>query len=333
MLFYVRDKVRSAVIQKDNGDAGLLEKEIMSEKITCMNGAIQIGLAEKTLDFSTIVKEDIKLQKHGPDKGQPCDISSTSQDQCINEHNSIEVINASTFQNKKSLQKAPNTLPDGVDTLSTKVEQIVLNVQRDTDDGHPSNISATSQDQCSNAHGSTEVTTASTSQNNEPVQNTCSHLDGTATSTKTEQTAPASQRETMSTVQPDACILCDASTDHKAYEKPLQDMQLDPDGALTDSGKGITAAAFQLSNGADGLLGANKPAIEPETEAFCKPTPDSDATTIAPVIPTEVALRCALPFVLFFLFFIYNFEVSMFYIYSIAFSCKHGRILLFLMEH
>jgi hypothetical protein len=109
----------------------------------------------------------------------------------------------------------------------------------------------------------------------------------------------------MSTVQPDACILCDASTDHKAYEKPLQDMQLDPDGALTDSGKGITAAAFQLSNGADGLLGANKPAIEPETEAFCKPTPDSDATTIAPVIPTEVTLRCALPFVLFFFCFLY----------------------------
>ncbi|TKW42026.1 hypothetical protein SEVIR_1G357000v4 [Setaria viridis] len=308
MLFYVRDKVRSAVIQKDNGDASLSEKKIISEKITCMNGAIRNGLVEKTLDFSTIAKEDIKLQKHDPDKGQPSDISATSQDQCSNEHSSIEVINASTSQNNVSVQKAPHTLPDGVDTLSTKAEQIALSVQRETmspgqpdvfildmksqklnpDDGQPSNISATSQDQCSNEHGSTEVTKASTSQNNEPVQKaTCSHLDGTATSTKTEQTAPASQRETTFTAQPDACVLCDANSDQKAYEKPLQELQLESDGALTDSGKGIPASAFQLCNGADGLLGANEQAIEPQTEVFCKPTPDSDATTIAPFIPTE----------------------------------------------
>ncbi|CAO2047182.1 unnamed protein product [Urochloa humidicola] len=79
----------------------------------------------------------------------------------------------------------------------------------------------------------------------------------------------------MSTAQPDACILCDESSDRKAYEKPLQELQLEPEGALTDCSV------------ADGLLGTNKQANEPRTEAFCQPTPDSDTTTIASVIPTE----------------------------------------------
>nr|CAB3451354.1 unnamed protein product [Digitaria exilis] len=209
----------------------------------------------------------MKLQKHDPDNGQPCGISATSQDQGSNEHSNIEVIDASTSQNNEPAQKAPHTLPDGVDTLSTKSEQITLGLQRETmspgqpdvcilvmksekmnpDDGQPSIISTTSQDQCSNEQGSTEVTKVSTSQNNDPVQKaTCSDLDGTA-STKTEQIAPVSQRETTYTAQPDACILCDVSSDQKAYEKPLQELQLEPDGALPDSGKDTPDHA--VSNG------------------------------------------------------------------------------------
>ncbi|OEL32957.1 Ubiquitin carboxyl-terminal hydrolase 23 [Dichanthelium oligosanthes] len=309
MLFYVRDKVRSSVIHEDNGAASLSEEEMISEKIACMKGAIRNGLVEKTLDFSPIVKEDMKLQKLDPDNGQPIDISATTQDQCSNEHCNVEVINALTSRNNEPVQKASHTLPDGVDTLSTKAEQIALAVQRETmspgrpdgcildmkslklnpDNGQRSNISATSQDQYSNEHGSTEVTEASTSQNTEPIQKaTCSQHDSTATfSTKTEQIAPASQRETTSTEQSDACIICDARSDHKAHEKPLQEFPEEPDGALTDSGKDIPASAFQLCNGVDGLLGANEQANEPQIDVFSKPTPDSDATTIAPVIPTE----------------------------------------------
>ncbi|CAL5056221.1 unnamed protein product [Urochloa decumbens] len=306
MLFYVCDKVKSSVIKKDNGAASLSEKEIISEKVACMNGATRNGSVEKTMSFSTIAKEDMKLQKHDPDNSQPSDISAISLDQGSNEHRNIEV---STSQNNEPVQKDPHTLPDGVDTLSTKAEQITLGVQRETtspgqpdvcvldmkshklnpDDGQPSNINASLQDQCSNEHKSTEVTKASTSQNNDPVQKaTCAHLDGTATfSTKIGQTAPASQSETMSTAQLNACILCDESSDKKAYEKPVQELQLEPDGELTDSGKDIPASAFQLCNVADGLLGTNKQANEPRTEAFCQPTPDSDTTTIASVIPTE----------------------------------------------
>ncbi|KAF8730121.1 hypothetical protein HU200_017091 [Digitaria exilis] len=271
MLFYVREKVRSSVIHKDNGAASLSEKDIISGKIACMNDAIRNGLVEKAFDFSTIAIEGMKLQKHDPDNGQPCGISATSQDQGSNEHSNIEVIDASTSQNNEPAQKAPHTLPDGVDTLSTKSEQITLGLQRETmspgqpdvcilvmksekmnpDDGQPSIISTTSQDQCSNEQGSTEVTKVSTSQNNDPVQKaTCSDLDGTA-STKTEQIAPVSQRETTYTAQPDACILCDVSSDQKAYEKPLQELQLEPDGALPDSGKDTPVSAFQLCNGAD----------------------------------------------------------------------------------
>nr|CAB3448202.1 unnamed protein product [Digitaria exilis] len=307
MLFYVREKVRSSVIHKDNGTAGLSEKEI-SGKIACMNDAIRNGLVEKAIDFSTIAIEGMKLQKHDPDNGQPCGINATLQNQGSNEHSSIEVIDASTSQNNEPAQKAPHTLPDGVDTLSTKSEQITLGLQREAmspgqpdvcilvmksekmnpDDGQPSNISTASQDQCSNEQGSTEVTKASTSQNNEPVQKaTCSDLEGTA-STKTEQIAPSSQKETASTAQPDACILCDASSDQKAYEKPLHELQLQPDGALPGSGKGTLVSAFQLCTGADVLLEANKQVNEPRTEVFCKPTPDCDATTIAPVIPVEI---------------------------------------------
>ncbi|KAF8689896.1 hypothetical protein HU200_041528 [Digitaria exilis] len=150
------------------------------------------------------------------------------------------------------------------------------------------NISTTSQDQRSNEQGSTEVAKASTSQNNEPVQKaTYSDLGGTA-STITEQIASASQRETTSTAQPDACILCDASSVQRAYEKPLQELQLEPDGALPDSGKDTPVSAFQLCNGADALLGANEHTNEPRTEVFCKPTLDCDATTIASVIPVEI---------------------------------------------
>ncbi|CAN6252961.1 unnamed protein product [Urochloa humidicola] len=297
MLFYVRNKVKGSVIKKDNGAVSLSEKEMISEKVACMNGATRNGSVEKTMGFSTIAKEDMKLQKHDPDNGQPSDISAISQDQGSNEHRNIEVINVSTSQNSEPVQKDPHTLPDGVDTLSTKGEQITIGVQRETtspgqldvcvvdmksqklnpDDGQPSNISASLQDQCSNEHNSTEVTKASTSQSNGPVQKApCSHLDGTATfSTKTAQTAPASQSETMSTAQPDAYILCDESSDQNAYEKPLQELQLEPDGALTDCSV------------ADGLLGTKKQANEPRTEAFCQPTPDSDTATTASVIPTE----------------------------------------------
>ncbi|KAG2662224.1 hypothetical protein PVAP13_1KG516500 [Panicum virgatum] len=265
MLFYVRDEVRSSVIHKGSGATSFSEKEMISKKIACMNGAIRSGLMEKTLYFPPISKEDMKLQKHGLDNGQPSDITATSQGQCSNEHSTTEVINASTSKNIEPEEKAPHALPEGVDTLSTRAEQIALGVQRaimsrgqpdvcilemksqklNPDNGQSNNISASSQEQCSNEHGNTEFTKDSTSQNNEQVQKaSCSHVAGTATfSTKTEQTALINQRDTMSTAQPDVCIVCDANSDQKVYEKPLQELQLEPDGALTDSGKDFPASA------------------------------------------------------------------------------------------
>ena len=265
MLFYVRDEVRNSVIHRGNGAASLSEKERISKKIACMNGAIRSGLMEKTLYFPSISKEDMKLQKHGLDNGQPSDITATSQGQCSNEHSTTEVINASTSKNNEPEEKAPHALPDGADTLSTKAEQIALGVQREIispgqpdvcilemrsqklnpDNGQSNNSSASSQEQCSHEHGNTEVTKDSTSQNNEPVQKASfSHVAATATfSTKTEQTALINQRETISTAQPDVCIVCDANSDQKVYEKPLQELQLEPDGALTDSGKDFPASA------------------------------------------------------------------------------------------
>ncbi|CAD6249129.1 unnamed protein product [Miscanthus lutarioriparius] len=266
---------------------------------------------EKTLDFSLITKVDTKLQMQNPDKGQPSHISAVSQDQCSNEHSNIEDVKASTSQNNAPVQKVPCTLPDGADALSTKEEQVTQCVQREIispgqpevcipdmktqklnpDNDQPSNINTTiSQDQCSNEHGSTEVTKDLTSQNNELVQKArCTDPDGTATLySKPEQITPANQMERTSIGQPDACILCDASSDQKAYEKPLQDVPLESDGALVNSGKDILNSALRLCSGVDGLLGANEQANEPRTYAFCKPTPDSDATTIAQAIPTEV---------------------------------------------
>lgn len=311
MLFYVRERVRSSVIHEDNGAASLSEKEILSEKIACMDGVIRNGLVEKALDLSLISKVDTKLQMQNPDNGQPSDIGAASRNQCSNEHN-IEV-KSSMSGNNAGVRKVPCTLPGGADALSTKVEPITPGVQREVispgqpevcildmksqklnlDNDQPCNISTiTSQDQCSNEHGSTEVSKASTSQNNEPVQNTtCADLDGTATLySKTEQITPVNQRETTSKGEPDACIPCDASSDENAYEKPLQHLQLEFDSALVDSGKDILNSALQLCNGVDGLLGANEQANEPLTHAFCKTIPDSDATIIAQVIPNEVTL-------------------------------------------
>jgi ubiquitin carboxyl-terminal hydrolase 36/42 len=313
ILFYVRERVRSSVIRKGNGASSLSEKELFSEKIACMNGIIRNALVEKTLDFSLITKVDTKLQMQNLDKGQPSDISAVSQDQCSNEHSNIEDVKASMSQNNAPVQKVPCTLPDGADALSTKDEQITQRVQREIvspgqpevcipdmktqklnpDNDQTSNINTTiSQDQCSNEHGSTEVTKDLTSQNNELVQKArCTDPDGTATLySKPEQITPANQMERTSIGQPDACIPCDASSDQKAYEKPLQDVPLESDGALVNSGKDILNSALQLCNGVDGLLGANEQANEPRTYAFCKPTPDSDATTIAQAIPTEVTL-------------------------------------------
>ncbi|XP_062220580.1 uncharacterized protein LOC133919988 isoform X2 [Phragmites australis] len=224
MLFYVRDRVRSSMIHKDNGAARLSEKKMISEKIACLNGAIRNGLAETALNVSSITNGDTKLQKQNPDNGLPSSICVVSQEQCSSEHSNTEPIKASTSQNNEpaSVQKVLCTHPDSAATLSTKTEQII----------------------------------------------------------------PDSQRETTSPGQPDVCIY-DASCDQKACEKPLQELQLEPDGALTDSGKDIPAAAFPICNGADGLLGANEQVNEPRTDPFCKPTPDIDTTTIAEVIPTE----------------------------------------------
>lgn len=345
ILFYVRERVRSSVIHKDNGAASLSEKEMFSEKIACLNGVIRNALVEKTLDFSLITKVDTKLQMQKPDKGQPSDISAVSRDQCSNEHSNIEDVKASTSQNNTPVQKVQWTFPDGGDALSSKKEQMTQGVQREIispgqpevcildmktqklnpDNGQPSNInSTTSQDQCSNEHGSTEVTKDLTSQNNELVQKArCTNSDSTATLySKPEQIAPANQMETTSIGQPGACIPCDASSGKNAYEKPLQDLdlQLESDAALVDSGKDILNSALQLCNGVDGLLGTNEQANESRTYAFCKPTPDSDATTIAQVIPTEVTLRC---FRYCLLILSILFEFSLLYIYSS--SCKYGR--------
>lgn len=226
MLFYVRDRVRSSVMHKDNGAANLSEKKLISEKITRMNGAIRNGLVETALNVSTFVNGDVKLQKRTSHNGQPSIISNTSQDQCSKNRSNTKVIEGAASRNNgtDSVQKGPCVHPDTAATLSTK----------------------------------------------------------------TNETTSDSQKEITSPAEPDVITL----HDQKAYEKPLQEQQLEPDGAFADSGE-VTPAAFPTCNGADGLLGSNGQASEPRTDPFCKPTLDiSNTAAIVQIIPTKVIMLC-----------------------------------------
>ncbi|XP_024318308.1 ubiquitin carboxyl-terminal hydrolase 23 isoform X2 [Brachypodium distachyon] len=199
MLFYVRDRVRSSVIFKDNGAANYYKKNPIPEKITCMNGTNRNSLMETTLNVSPFINGDVKSQKQNSDNDHSSIFGSSSRGQCSKNPSNIEVIEAATIQNNDmvSVQQAPSLHPVGAATLSIQ----------------------------------------------------------------TNKTTSDSQTETMSPAQPDAIVLHDSSFDQKEHEKLLEEKQLESNGAVSESGKDITAA-LPICNGGDGLLGENCQASE-----------------------------------------------------------------------
>ncbi|XP_062221710.1 ubiquitin carboxyl-terminal hydrolase 23-like isoform X3 [Phragmites australis] len=135
MLFYVRDRVRSSVIHRDNGVYSLPDKKMIPEKIAFMDGAIRNGLVETALNACSFTNEDTKLQKQNPDNGHPSNFCNALQDQCSNAYSKTEVIEASTSQNNEpaSVQQALCPHPDGAATLFTKTNQITSDSQREPD--------------------------------------------------------------------------------------------------------------------------------------------------------------------------------------------------------
>ncbi|KAF0931088.1 hypothetical protein E2562_002452 [Oryza meyeriana var. granulata] len=162
---------------------------------------------------------------------------------------------------------------DLVETKTLRVSSFVkenVNLQKqNSENGLSSIISNAPQDQCSKSHSNTEVLEAAASPNNDQASTqkaSCIHPDTAAVSlpTKTEQTAPDNQREITSPAQADVSVLHSASYNRKAYEKQLQEHQLETDDAFTDSGKDAPAA-FRTYGVGDGLLGANGQFSEPHT--------------------------------------------------------------------
>ncbi|KAK3159345.1 hypothetical protein QOZ80_2AG0148890 [Eleusine coracana subsp. coracana] len=276
MLFYVRDSATSPIVHKYNSAASLSSnKKMIPEKIVCMDGTIRNGLVKSAMKVSSFASEDAKMQK----QNQTSNICNTSQIQFSNAHNKTEVADASTSQDNvpASVKKSPF------------------------------------EDKCSNTHNKTEVIDASTSQNNVPALVLETHLrdlcfdalDKTEVIDASVQKAPItnlnsaatvfipkqidseSQREMMPSGQHDICILCAASSDQKACKESLQKLQLKSDGSPTDLGKDVADATHPICNGADGLLGANDQATEPQPDPFCKPIPDNDTEPIVQIIPTE----------------------------------------------
>ncbi|VAI50696.1 unnamed protein product [Triticum turgidum subsp. durum] len=201
MLFYVRDRVRSSVMFKNNGATGSLVKNAISEKTANMNGTIRNGLMEAKLNVPSFTNGDVKSQKQNPDDGRPSIFGSSSQGQCSKYSSSTGVIEAAAVQNN-------GVQNNGMVSVQTAAATLSINTTKTTSD---------------------------------------------------------SEREIVSSAQPDVIVPHNSSCDPKAYEKPLQEQQPESDGAFTDSGKGSTAA-LPICNGSDGMLEENHQASEPRTD-------------------------------------------------------------------
>uniref|UniRef100_A0A3B6QJK7 USP domain-containing protein n=1 Tax=Triticum aestivum TaxID=4565 RepID=A0A3B6QJK7_WHEAT len=201
MLFYVRDRVRSSVMLKNNGAAGSLVKNAISEKTANMNGTIRNGLMEAKLNVPSFTNGDVKSQKQNPDDGRPSIFGSSSHGQCSKYSSSTGVIEAAAVQNN-------GVQNNGMVSVQTAAATLSINTTKTTSD---------------------------------------------------------SEREIVSSAQPDVIVPHNSSCDPKAYEKPLQEQQPESDGAFTDSGKG-SIAALPICNGGDGMLEENHQASEPRTD-------------------------------------------------------------------
>ncbi|KAM3224210.1 hypothetical protein ACQJBY_057551 [Aegilops geniculata] len=138
----------------------------------------------------------------------------------------------------------------------------VKSQKQNQNDDRPSIFGSSSQGQCSKYSSSTGVIEVAAVQNNGmvSVQTAAATL-----SINTTKTTSDSEREIVSSAQPDVIVPHNSSCDPKAYEKPLQEQQPESDGAFTDSGKGSTAA-LPICNGGDGMLEENHQASEPRTD-------------------------------------------------------------------
>ncbi|KAF7086478.1 hypothetical protein CFC21_089765 [Triticum aestivum] len=146
MLFYVRDRVRSSVMFKNNGAAGSLVKNAISEKTANMNGTIRNGLMEAKLNVPSFTNGDVKSQKQNPDDGRPSIFGSSSQGQCSKYSSSTGVIEAAAVQNNGvqnngmvSVQTAAATLSiNTTKTTSDSAREIVSSAQPDVTVPHNS---------------------------------------------------------------------------------------------------------------------------------------------------------------------------------------------------
>ncbi|GJM87122.1 hypothetical protein PR202_ga03046 [Eleusine coracana subsp. coracana] len=187
-------------------------------------------------------------------QNQTSNICNTSQIQFSNAHNKTEVADASTSQDNvpASVKKSPF------------------------------------EDKCSNTHNKTEVIDASTSQNNVPALVLETHLRDLCFDAlgKTEVIDASVQKAPITNLNSAATV-----SDQKACKESLQKLQLKSDGSPTDLGKDVADATHPICNGADGLLGANDQATEPQPDPFCKPIPDNDTEPIVQIIPTETSVQ------------------------------------------
>ncbi|XP_047083056.1 ubiquitin carboxyl-terminal hydrolase 23-like [Lolium rigidum] len=126
MLFYVRDRVRSSMM-----NTNFIEKKAISEKIACMNDSLRNGLREATLNVSPFINGDMKSQKQNLDNGHPTIFGNSSRGQCSKKPSSIEVLEAAAVQSNDmiSVQEALCIQPDTAATLSINTNKTTSDSQ------------------------------------------------------------------------------------------------------------------------------------------------------------------------------------------------------------
>ncbi|XP_073358605.1 uncharacterized protein [Aegilops tauschii subsp. strangulata] len=122
MLFYVRDRVRSSVMFKNNDAAGSLVKNAISEKAAYMNGTIRNGFMEAKLNVPSFTNGDVKSQKQNPNDDRPSIFGSSSRGQCSKYSSSTEVIEAAAVQN------------NGMVSVPTAAANLSINTTKTTSD-------------------------------------------------------------------------------------------------------------------------------------------------------------------------------------------------------
>ncbi|KAM3244613.1 hypothetical protein ACQJBY_056113 [Aegilops geniculata] len=130
MLFYVRDRVRSSVMFKNNGAAGSLVKNAISEKTANMNGTIRNGLMEAKLNVPSFTNGDVKSQKQNPNDDRPSIFVSSSRGQCSKYSSSTEVIEATAVQN------------NGMVSIPTAAGNLSINTTKTTSDSEREIVSS-----------------------------------------------------------------------------------------------------------------------------------------------------------------------------------------------